>query len=182
MIRLFVAMHIPDGVKEEIFRMIGEIIPGYGKYKWEKKDKIHLTLKFIGNVDENLTDEIRNKLSFIENYNKFHFDVGGFNFFFNHNVPRILWLGLETGDPIKKLVKEIEDNLTFFSILPEKREFRSHLTLMRIKIDPGRSFVESFKGYKVPEIKFVSDKVILMQSLLKSTGSEYKEIKVYKLN
>lgn len=182
MIRLFVAMHIPDDVKNEVFRMIGEIIPGYSKYKWEKKDKIHLTLKFIGNVDENLTDEIGNKLSFIENYNKFHFDVKGFNFFYNRNIPRILWLGLATSDPLKKLVKEIEDALTYFSILREKREFRSHLTLMRIKEDPGKSFVNSFREYQVPDIKFVSDKVILMQSFLKSGGSEYKEVKVYKLN
>jgi len=181
MIRLFVVMIIPPEVRDEIFDLTEEIIPDYKKYRWEKKDKIHLTLKFIGNVDENLTASIGNTLSFIENYNKFHFQVKGFNFFFSHGDPRILWLGLETNDPLKKLVSEIENALTGFSIPPEKREFKSHLTIMRIKENPGNTFIDSFRNFKIPEIRFYSDKVVLMQSRLNPGGSEYNELKVYKL-
>jgi RNA 2',3'-cyclic 3'-phosphodiesterase len=181
MIRLFVALHIPSEIRKRIFRLIEEIIPDYRDYKWEKFDKIHLTLKFIGSTDENLLDEIKKKLSFIENYNKFHFRLNNFNFFFRNNNPQILWIGLGTSDPLKKLVKEIENILTQFSIPPEKREYKAHLTLLRLKTNPGKDFIDAFKNYKVPDIDFVSDEVILMQSVLKPSGSEYKELKVYKL-
>jgi RNA 2',3'-cyclic 3'-phosphodiesterase len=182
MIRLFVALHIPSEVRSRIFRLIEEIIPHYESFKWEKFDKIHLTLKFIGHVDENLLEEIKNKLSFIENYNKFHFKLKDFNFFFRNNNPQILWIGLGTSDPLKKLVKEIENALIPFSFPPEKREYKAHLTLLRIKNNPGKDFIDAFKNFKVPDIDFTSNEVILMQSVLKSSGSEYKELKVYKLN
>jgi RNA 2',3'-cyclic 3'-phosphodiesterase len=182
MIRLFVAMHIPSDVRSEIFRFVGDIIPDYKDYKWEKFDKIHLTLKFIGYVDENLLDQIKNKLSFIENYNKFRFSVSGFNFFFRNNNPQILWIGLGTSDPLKELVKEIEDALMTFSIPPEKRGYKAHLTLMRIKKNPGKDFINAFKNFKMPPVEFISDEVSLMQSVLKPSGSEYIKLKVYKLN
>jgi RNA 2',3'-cyclic 3'-phosphodiesterase len=181
MIRLFAAMHIPSEVRTEIFRIIEEIIPDYRKLKWEKFEKIHLTLKFIGNVDENISEQIKNKLSFIENYNKFHFRISGFNFFFRNSNPQILWIGLGTSDPIKKLVKEIEDALLPFSVPPEKRDYKAHLTLLRVKENPGKEFIDAFKNYKMPDIEFHSSEVMLMQSKLKSSGSEYKELKVYKL-
>lgn len=181
MIRLFIAMRIPYEIRREIFSMIGEIIPEYRRYKWEKEEKIHLTLKFIGSMDEKYLNDLENKLSFIENYNKFHFNFTGFNFFYSHKIPQILWLGLKTNDPVKKFVNEIEDVTEGFSTVRENREFKSHLTLMRIKNDPGSDFTEAFKAYQVPDISFISDEVILVQSLLKPSGSEYKELKVFKL-
>jgi RNA 2',3'-cyclic 3'-phosphodiesterase len=181
MIRLFVSLHIPTEIRSRIFRLIEEIIPDYQNYKWEKFDKVHLTLKFIGHVDENIVEEIKNNLSFIENYYKFHFKVTDFNFFFRHNNPQILWIGLGTSDPIKKLVKEIENSLIPFSVPLEKRGYKAHLTLLRLKDNPGQDFIDAFKNFKVPEIDFISDEVILMQSILKPAGSEYKELKVYKL-
>jgi RNA 2',3'-cyclic 3'-phosphodiesterase len=181
MIRLFIAMHIPFEIRDKIFSIVEEIEPDYRKYRWENIDKIHLTLKFIGNVDENITEQIKNKLSFIEKYNKFHFRISGFNFFFRNSKPQILWIGLGTSDPLKNLVKEIEDTLVPFSIPLEKRGFKAHLTLLRIKENPGAGFIDAFKKYEMPEIKFVSSEVMLMQSLLKPSGSEYKELKVYKL-
>jgi RNA 2',3'-cyclic 3'-phosphodiesterase len=174
-------MHIPFETRVEIFRIIEEILPDYKRYRWEKMDKIHLTLKFIGGVEENLLKDIENSLSFIEKYNKFHFRISGFNFFYKFKNPQILWLGLGTDDPLKDLVREIEDVLAGFSIPREKREFKSHLTMMRVKENPGEKFITLFKESTLPEIKFISDRVILMQSLLKPSGSEYKELKVFKL-
>jgi RNA 2',3'-cyclic 3'-phosphodiesterase len=181
MIRLFIAMHIPSEIRALIFRHIEEIIPDYLKYKWEKFDKIHLTLKFIGSTDEKLLEPIKKKLSFIENYNKFHFRISGFNFFFRNGNPQILWIGLGTSDPLKKLVKEIDEALIPFSVKPEKKEYRAHLTLLRLKKNPGRDFIDAFKKYTMDDIEFASNEVILMQSLLKPSGSEYKELEVYKL-
>ena len=52
MIRLFVALNIPQNIKEEIIRLRNRIITNPLDYKWEGPDKLHLTLKFIGEVDE----------------------------------------------------------------------------------------------------------------------------------
>jgi len=181
MIRLFVAMRIPYEVRKGIFNLIEEILPDHDKYKWEHIEKIHLTLKFIGSMDEKYLSDIGNKLSFVENYNKFHFSITGFNFFFRFKNPQIMWVGLRTEGPVKGLVREIENVLTAFSVPRENRDFKAHLTLMRIKDNPGNEFIESFKSFKVPEMNFSADEIILMQSILKPTGSEYKELRVYKL-
>lgn len=174
-------MSIPYDIRLKIFEYIKEIRPQYLNYKWEKIEKIHLTLKFIGSFEEKLLNDLKKKLSFIENYNKFHFRLTGFNFFYRFKIPQIMWIGLGTSDPLKQLVQEIDNVLTGFSVPPERRDYKSHLTLMRLKSDPGKDFVDAFKTYKIPDVTFNSDKVILMQSSLEPTGSEYKELKVFKL-
>ena len=68
MTRLFVALKIPDEIKKKIFELRNEILPEWGKYNWEKEDKIHLTLKFIGEVDDNKIGQISQSLNFIGNY------------------------------------------------------------------------------------------------------------------
>ena len=50
MIRLFVALKIPENIKEQLFNICHELVSDASLYKWETKDKIHLTLKFIGEV------------------------------------------------------------------------------------------------------------------------------------
>ena len=63
-----------------------------------KKEKIHLTLKFIGDVEEDLVDKIAESLSFIEKYNSFELSLTKFGFFFRDNNPKILWIGLSNND------------------------------------------------------------------------------------
>ncbi len=110
MIRLFIALIIPDEIKKKIFELRNEILPDWGKYKWEKEDKIHLTLKFIGEVDDFKVGQISHSLNFIENYFKFDCRLSRFGFFFKKGAAKILWVGLSPDNILYTLVEEINNH------------------------------------------------------------------------
>lgn len=181
MIRLFVALEIPDKVKEELFNHCFSIVERSSDYRWEAKEKIHLTLKFIGDVKDELLPQITEELEFIKNYSSFNCTISKFGFFFRDNQAKILWCNLETDDSIISLVEEINTRMNKFDIEIEKRKFKSHLTLLRIKNKVDEKFIKSFKEYSFDPINFTSNEVELIQSVLKPSGSEYKVLKIYEL-
>ena len=181
MIRLFVALIIPDGVKAELFKDCFSIVDKPSDYRWEAKEKIHLTLKFIGEIKEDLVPEITSELEFIKNYSTFSCTISKFGFFFRGNQANILWCNLEADDSILSLVDEINIKLQKFDIEKEKRKFTGHLTLLRIKNKVSEDFIRSFKDYELKPINFSTRNVALIQSMLKPSGSEYKVLKNYEL-
>jgi 2'-5' RNA ligase len=181
MTRLFVALKIPDDIKKKIFEFRNEILPGWGKYRWEKEEKIHLTLKFIGEVDENKIEKISQSLNFIENYFKFECSFSRFGFFFKRGTAKILWIGLSTDNSLFKLVDEINSNLEKLSIPKDERKFKAHITLLRLKNKVPENFVKGFEEFRIPKINFIADEAALIKSELLSDSSKYTEIRDYRL-
>jgi len=181
MIRLFVALEIPDTIKVEIFKHCHIATTNPLEYRWEPKEKVHLTLKFIGEVKQELLPLIIDELKFLRNYSSFNCSVSRFGFFFRNNEAKILWCNLETDDSIIQLVEELNQRLQKFDIEVEKRKFRGHLTLLRIKRHVTEGFIQKFKDYSFKPIEFDSNTIMLIQSVLKPTGSEYKILKKYEL-
>ena len=70
MIRLFVALIIPEEIKNQIIEIRKDIYSDEEKYRWEDNFKIHLTLKFIGDVENELLEPILQELSFLNNYQR----------------------------------------------------------------------------------------------------------------
>jgi 2'-5' RNA ligase len=182
MIRLFVALKIPEKIKVQLFKICSQLVTDASFYKWELKDKIHLTLKFIGEVEENLLPLISTELDFVKNYRSFHFNISRFGFFFRDNRPKILWAGLKTDDSIFKLVEELNKRMEIFNIEPERREFKSHLTLLRIKSNLDNNFMNNFKNYQFDNLNFKANEIALVKSELSRTGAQYTEINNYELN
>ena len=137
MIRLFAALKIPEEIKDKIFGYCFDSVENPSEYKWEAKEKIHLTLKFIGDVKDELLPEIINEIEFVKRYSSFNCTISKFGFFFRDNEARILWSNIEIDDSIISLVQEINDRLSKFNIEIEKRKFKGHLTLLRIKKNDG---------------------------------------------
>lgn len=182
MIRLFVALIIPEEIRNQINQLRHSIFPDESKFRWEDNTKIHLTLKFIGEVDENLLQQILNELSFLEHTKKMNCSVEKFGFFFKQkDEPRILWLGLKLDNTIYTVVEELNQRLSKFSIPVEKRKYKAHLTLLRIKDKVSKDFIGKYLNAELPEISFTANEIVLMQSELSSQGSTYKEIKKYYL-
>jgi 2'-5' RNA ligase len=181
MIRLFIALLIPDEIKSVIFEHCNTIVKSPSDYKWEDQDKVHLTLKFIGEVKEELLPKIINEIEFVNNYTAFDCMISKYGFFFRDNECKILWCNLDTHDSIISLVSELNMRLKKFNIEPETRKFRGHLTLMRIKRKVSENFIKNFKEYKFSPIKFTTNEIALVQSVLKPGGSEYKVLKIYEL-
>ena len=181
MIRLFVALKIPDMVKSEIFKHCYVASENSQDYRWEAKDKVHLTLKFIGEIKEELLQQITDELEFVKNYSAFDCRISRFGFFFRDNEARILWCNLETDKSIVSLVNELNERLKKYDIEVKKRKFKGHLTLLRIKDKVSEKFIKRFKEYSFNPIKFNANEIALIQSVLKPSGSEYKVLKIYEL-
>lgn len=181
MIRLFIALKIPLHIRKEIVNFTKEFLPGYDKYKWEQIDKVHLTLKFIGDIKEELVNEVIKKISFMNEYKKFECGLDKFDFFYRNRKPSIFFLKLQMEERINELVIRLNKELEILNIPLEKKEFHAHLTLLRIKgneeIDPLKKMTET-----VLKDKFIADEIALYQSRLLAHGSTYKELLNYKLN
>lgn len=181
MIRLFVALKIPENIKEQLLNICYELVPDAPLYRWETTDKIHLTLKFIGEVEENLIQPISTELDFVKNYRSFDFNIFRFGFFFRDKRPIILWAGLQTDEAIVDLVGELNKRMELFDIEPEKRKFKSHLTLLRIKSKFDKNFINNFNNYQFDNLNFKTNEIALVKSMLTQTGAQYTEIKNYEL-
>ena len=102
-------------------------------YRWEPKEKLHLTLKFIGDVSDEMIDKISNELLFVNNYQSIKCSFSKFGFFYRDNKPKILWAGLDVDDSLFDMITEVNTRLEKLSIPIEKRKFNPHITLLRIK-------------------------------------------------
>lgn len=181
MSRLFVAIIIPDDVTINLLNVCRKLADTPLEFKWEQSEKVHVTLKFIGEVEEEFVAQIAQDLNFIKNYNSFIFSVARFGFFFRNGEPRILWAGLKTNESIHKLVEELNIRLSIFSVPVEKRKFEPHLTLLRIKKNPGNEFINKFKKHSFENMTFISNQIKLIKSKLSHTGARYSDIKKYDL-
>ena len=181
MTRLFIALKIPLYIRKEIVNFTKEVLPGYDKYKWEQLDKVHLTLKFIGDIKEELVNEVKEKISFMKEYKKFECGLVKYDFFYRNGKPSIFFVKLQMEERINELVIRLNDELETLSILREKKEFHAHLTLLRIK---GYQDIEPLKKMIGIELKtkFTADEIALYQSRLLAHGSIHKELLNYKLN
>lgn len=181
MIRLFVALKIPENIKEQLLNICYELVPDASLYSWVTTDRIHLTLKFIGEVEENLVLPISTELDFVKKYRSFDFEISRFGFFFRDKSPKILWAGLHTDESIFKLAEELNKRMEIFDIEPEKRKFKSHLTLLRIKSKLDENVINNFNNYQFDNLKFKTNKIALIKSELSQAGAQYTEIKNYEL-
>jgi len=178
--RLFVSLDIPDQVVNKIIDYRDSI--GFNPdMRWESKEKHHLTLKFIGDVENNLIEEIAHEIKFVEDFNSIECSFLNFGFFFRNNQPSILWAGLKTDESLTKLIEILEKNLIKFSIPVEIKKFKPHITLLRLKKDPGNDFVNRFKNFTFKPIEFSANTITLFKSELYPEGSKYFKLKNYKL-
>lgn len=178
--RLFVSLNLPEEIIDKILH-IRESIWKSDFISWEPKEKLHITLKFIGDVPTNVINDIVNDLSFLEKYSKIKCSFNKFGFFYRNNKPIILWAGLKTSETLLDLITELNNKLTKYSIPKDKRKFNAHITLLRIKKEYEVDFINKFKNFNFNPIEFTTNNITLYKSILLKQGSKYFEIKNYKL-
>ncbi len=160
--RCFISIDLPKEIIEKI-KKIQEQLPEFIGKKTEAEN-LHLTLKFLGEINDNQIEEIKKRLVNIK-FKKFEAEIDGIGVF-SEKIIRIVWTHLTNCD---KLQKEIDSSLkNLFN--PEQR-FMSHLTIARVKNAGNKNeFLEKLKKIKIPKIKFVVDKFKLKSSMLKAKG------------
>lgn len=178
--RLFVALEIPDEILERIIFIRDSVYGSSTNVKWEPKDKLHITLKFLGDTETNKIDGIRTCIGeIVRNYTSIDLEFNKFGMFYRDKNPSILWLGLNKNVALKQLFLELEKGISSFGFLKEKRDFKPHLTILRVK--GKEDLVKLNKLIAEPEtgLKFKGEKITLFKSTLLSSGSVYETVENY---
>ncbi len=178
--RLFVAISVPDSVKQHA-RMIRNQLGVYrADIKWVEYENYHLTVKFLGEVNSSDLPQLKKQLSVAaESSPPFNLSAGGVGYFPNRRRPRVFWLGIKGElDKAEFAAERVDAYLGDLGYEPE-REHRFHLTLGRIRSDTNIKDMQLAADKMTAKDKLVVfrvDKLRLMMSDLKSSGPVYSEM------
>ncbi|MCL4551307.1 MAG: RNA 2',3'-cyclic phosphodiesterase [Bacteroidetes bacterium] len=181
-IRTFVALEIPDDALTQIIDLRDDAATGLKNVRWEPKEKLHLTLKFLGDTKEELVNEYAAAIE--ETVGKFHLfklTFKEFGIFKKDNTPKILWAGLEENPQVVRLANELDKLFGNFGFERERRRFKSHITLLRFRGYEDQKKILSLLGVNIPQINFISEKVFFFESRLLPSGSIYRAIRSFNL-
>ena len=178
--RLFIAIELPSEIKQGIAKVQEQLRETGANAGWTRPEGIHLTLKFLGEVEESRIDGIRKALiAAVGSNNKLSLSIAGAGAFPNEKNPRVLWIGV-TGDVEKlgSLQAAVENAMTGLGFEREGRRFSPHLTLARIKFlkprDNWQQKIESIRNVKLGG--FEAGHISMMKSELKREGAVYTEV------
>ena len=178
-LRSFISIELPDELKTCLEEIQGELKKCKADIRWVKTKNIHLTLKFLGNINETDTEAITGVIrSACSKYQPFDLKVTGLGVFPGPRSPRVLWVGMDDSEILGGLQDEIDRGLASLGIEREKRKFSPHITLGRFKSSRGRELllkkIPSLRGGGIGTInvKYVN----LMRSDLHPDGARYSKI------
>lgn len=180
--RLFIAVAIPDNIREYLAESCEKLKKTGGDAKWVEEENIHLTLKFLGATEEAkiplVSRAIETACSGIAGFTAALESIGGFP---SLTAPRVLWASLK--DPegyFSKIASRLEDNLVKLGFEKENRTFKNHMTLARVRSQRNRlSLVQSALDLQknIKPMSFFADNVTLFESKLSPKGPTYLVVK-----
>ncbi|MBI5413362.1 RNA 2',3'-cyclic phosphodiesterase [Candidatus Peregrinibacteria bacterium] len=175
--RLFVAIDLPEETKK-VLQKVQAVLP---RAQMSKAGGFHLTLKFLGDCDDELKVKVEKELKEVK-FNPFEANLQEIGTF-GGSHPRVVWIGLKCPESIFETVKEMEMRMANLGFAVANR-FVPHLTLARIKyVKNSRDFLEELNKISVAEIcgdvnvmKFTVKEFFLFQSQLSSSGAVYTKL------
>lgn len=177
--RLFIAINLPAVVREGLWNTIEPLRAAGYPVRWVTEDGLHLTLKFLGEIEDGQLDGVTRALdAAVDRANRFTLAVGGFGSFPPTGRPRVVWVGCEPVPPLELLQHGVERETAALGFPIEGRPFRPHVTLGRARREARArdfgSFDEALQQLEFAA-EFVVDGVALMRSQLSSAGARYSE-------
>jgi 2'-5' RNA ligase len=184
LIRSFLAIELPEPILRKIEEVQGDLRSAHADVRWVNPEKIHLTLKFFGNIEESRIDSIFKSIEEpVRSTLPFSLKVRGVGAFPSMKSPRVIWLGLINGQSLASLQKQIETQLEKIGFQPEDRAFQPHLTLGRMKSSRGKEELagrmEKHKEEEFGDLRV--ERVILFKSDLKPSGPIYTALRELRL-
>jgi len=185
LIRSFLAVELPEAIRKRIEEIQADLRSSNSDVRWVRPDKIHLTLKFFGNIEESRVDSITRSIEpFVAGTPHFSLEVRGMGAFPNIRNPRVIWLGLiDEKQVLMPLQKQLESTLETIGFPVEDRPFRPHLTLGRVNSSRGKDEligrIEKYKEEKFGDVEV--KRFVLFKSDLRPTGPIYTPLREVKL-
>lgn len=174
--RLFVAIRPPAAIRGLLLNAMG----GISGARWQSEDQLHLTLRFIGEVDRHLAADVHAALGGIR-HPALRIALNGIGAFDRRGWPDAVWAGVTPHEPLKALHNKVDGALSRVGVPPDQRAFRPHITLARLKRSSGPvgNLVEQSGG--LTSAPFTVDHFALFESALTPDGAVYSIVERYPL-
>jgi len=176
--RLFIAIEIPENIKDYIAKIQEKISNNTNKIRFVNKNQIHLTLKFLGEVQPYKTGKIRTLLKKIT-FDSFSVHLDSIGVFPSESCIRVIWVGLNPKRPILELQRDIDETLK--KLFGKEKNFKAHVTLARVKyVENKKNFINKLKNMKIENVEFGINDFKLVKSTLTPNGSIYEDLEVFR--
>jgi 2'-5' RNA ligase len=183
--RCFIAVELSREIAEGVRKIQTGLRERAEGVSWVRPEGIHLTLKFLGDVDPDRIDKIAGRAETSVKASKpFSIAVRGCGGFPNARHPRVIWIGVD--DPngaLTGLQAKVEQGMEEMGFAREERRYRPHLTIGRLRSGTGKGGVaEALEAMKECDLGTMEVREFcLFRSQLKPTGAEYTKLKVMPL-
>lgn len=177
MVRLFVAVPLEADVRMRLAMLAGGI-PGA---RWVPAENMHLTLRFIGDVEEARLEELDLALGWVE-APSFEISLEGVGQFATGRKPRAVWVGVPRSEALLHLQAKVDSALVRVGVGPEERKFKPHVTLARLKDAPSQRvgrFLETHGLFRAGPVRV--DRFVLYESHTGRDGPVYHPLRAYPL-
>lgn len=183
-VRSFLAFDIPADAKKKLGHVISDFAKKETGVKWIRAEDLHVTMKFFGDVEENLLlgDIAKTVEASLKDVTPMSLDCSGLGVFPNWRYPKVIWAGfLGDVEPVINLHDKLESGLKEFPIKKDERAFRLHLTIGRAKeLKSGGELMNLINGLGPIEFGRVNiDHLTLYKSVLTKEGSVYTALRKF---
>ena len=176
-IRAFIAIELTEEINNNLKKLQDSLKDLMPDVRWVKYGNVHLTLKFLGDTKVSMLESIGNAIQDIaKRYSPFTISLTGIGAFPSIRKPSVIWTGIQKGkEEVAKLANEVELAMGRFGFPKEKRAFKPHLTIGRVReIKHPSEMTKALENPNVGEIgEFKADRISLIKSQLDPDGSIY---------
>jgi 2'-5' RNA ligase len=186
-IRCFFCVELPEDIKEIIVARINRLKERQPDLKWVRKEALHITLKFCGDLEEKKAARIGRKFGeylSVHPAERFKIKTAGTGAFPGSLKARVLWLGIGEGSSsLKKIHGGIEQVLSDEGLKADRKPFHPHITLARVRNNSriGSSFLDYFLEDPAFQCEWEAEKITFMESRLTPAGPYYHPIDLFEL-
>lgn len=179
----FIAIELPQEIKDSLAQLQTELKSTNADVKWVAPQNIHLTLKFLGGIDDKQLEKIIHIIDDVsKEKDKFQITVSSLGAFPEIDSPRVIWIGIDSGDKqVKEITKELEEKIEKIGIPKEDRPFSSHITIGRTRSSLNRQELVRYLKNKADlggkKLDFYVTKITLFKSTLTPKGPIYETLK-----
>jgi 2'-5' RNA ligase len=174
--RLFVAIRPPEDIRD----LLIDAMDDGADFRWQQDEQLHLTLRFVGEVERPLAEDLAAALAAIRSPS-FELRLRGTGRFEQRNAGA-LWAGVEPKEPVAAFAAKVERACQSIGLDPERRAFHPHITLARWKGRRTREvadFLDRTRG--LASDLFAVERFILFESRLSRHGAHYEQVARYPL-
>lgn len=182
--RAFIAIDLPKKIKDYLGLLQAKLKQSGADVKWVAPVNIHLTLKFLGDIDDKKTNQLIQILEDLSlNTPQFYLKLGIIKAFPNIKSPRIIWIGVNTGNnEVTQIAADLEEKMGKKGIPKEDKPFTPHITIGRVKSNLNREKLTQSLTTLTTECdnsncQFLVTKLILFKSTLTPKGPIYEAVK-----